>query len=607
MIKNKDIIIIGSIDWKTNWQTQQRLVTSLIKQNNRVLYIENTGIRSAKISDISRIKDRLKNWFKSAKGFKEIKNNLFVFSPIVFPFPFNKICFLINLFVVNFLLSNWFKTLKFKNDILISFLPTPLSHEIKRLVNANLNIYYCSNEMKGIDNKNKKIDEFENFFFKESDLTFVISTNLKNKAKKVTKNVFFLPAGVELNKFDIKKVKKKIPIKGKPIIGYIGAITEVFDQDLVEFICKKNPNLNFVIIGRKYVNVKKLEKFKNVFFLNEIKHDKLPSYIKGFDLGTIPYKVNEFTHSVYCSKLNEYLSMGLPVVSTNIKESIVYNKNFNNVINIGKTFKQFNDKIRESLIKNTKYKVNNRIAVAQNNSWESRFKFFNELVENKILNKNLETISWRSKFIKEYNKFFFTNIKKVVVVILFLLILFKSPLVPFLGDLLVVKDEIKRVEMMVVFSGDGENNYHNLSFQRRILDIKRIKKKYPDMKIVLTGRAAIFREADIIKSLLINEGISKKDVFVIQEDPYNTFENIIVVNNFLKKKNINTIIFLTSPYHSLRSKLIWKKNFPEVEIIIPRMIDSPKSKLIWGLSYDKIKIIFYEYLAIIYNKTKGWI
>ena len=79
MIKNKDIIIIGSIDWKTNWQTQQRLVTSLIKQNNRVLYIENTGIRSAKIADISRIKDRLKNWFKSAKGFKEIKNNLFVF------------------------------------------------------------------------------------------------------------------------------------------------------------------------------------------------------------------------------------------------------------------------------------------------------------------------------------------------------------------------------------------------------------------------------------------------------------------------------------------------------------------------------------------------
>ena len=76
MIKNKDIIIIGSIDWKTNWQTQHRLVTSLIKQNNRVLYIENTGIRTAKISDLSRIKDRISNWSKSAKGFTEKKKKL---------------------------------------------------------------------------------------------------------------------------------------------------------------------------------------------------------------------------------------------------------------------------------------------------------------------------------------------------------------------------------------------------------------------------------------------------------------------------------------------------------------------------------------------------
>ena len=80
MIKDKDIIIIGSIDWKTNWQTQHRLVTSLVKQNNRVLYIENTGIRSAKISDISRIKDRIQNWFKSAKGFTEKKKIIYFFT-----------------------------------------------------------------------------------------------------------------------------------------------------------------------------------------------------------------------------------------------------------------------------------------------------------------------------------------------------------------------------------------------------------------------------------------------------------------------------------------------------------------------------------------------
>jgi uncharacterized SAM-binding protein YcdF (DUF218 family) len=80
-----------------------------------------------------------------------------------------------------------------------------------------------------------------------------------------------------------------------------------------------------------------------------------------------------------------------------------------------------------------------------------------------------------------------------------------------------------------------------------------------------------------------------------------------MVNEFLKKKDLKKIIFLTSPYHTFRSKLIWKKNFSKVKIIIPKMVDTPEHKLKWGVNYDNMSIILYEYLAIIYNKFKGWI
>ena len=607
MIKNKDIIIIGSIDWKTNWQTQHRLVNSLIKQNNRILYIENTGIRSAKFSDISRIKDRLNNWFKSVKGFKEIKKNLFIFSPIVFPFPFIKFFYLINLFFINFLLSNWFKSLNFKNHILISFLPTPISYKIKNFSNADLNIYYCANEMKGIQNKNIQIDKIEKLFFKESDITFVISNNLKTKASKFSKSVFFLPAGVELNKFNFKKIKKIIPVSGKPVIGYIGAITEVFDIDLLGFISKQNPNLNFILIGRVYADVTKLKKINNIFFLGEINHSKLPAYLKGFDVGIIPYKVNNFTNSVYSCKLNEYLSMGLPVVSTNLKETKIYNKNHKNIISIAKDYSKFSEKINENLLNNSQYKINDRVSAAKNNSWESRLKYFNHLLNDKIQQKQFKQNSWKSEFIKKYNNLFYTNIKKVLTVLIFFLIIFKSPLVPYLGNFLVVKNEIKNVNTMVVFSGDGESNYHNLSFQKRIIDIIKIKRKYPEIKVILTGRQAIFKESEIIRSLLISEGFNQEDIHVIKDDPYNTYENIQVVADYLRKENLKEVIFLTSPYHTLRSKLIWKKNFPEMNIIIPELNDSPKKEIQWGLNYSMIKIVIYEYLAIIYNRYKGWL
>jgi uncharacterized SAM-binding protein YcdF (DUF218 family) len=229
------------------------------------------------------------------------------------------------------------------------------------------------------------------------------------------------------------------------------------------------------------------------------------------------------------------------------------------------------------------------------------------LIEEKLLNKKLNEKSWRIKFINQYNKFIYTNLKKTFIVLSFLIIFFKSPLIPFMGNYLVVQDEIENAEMMVVFSGDGENNYHNISFQKRIIDIKKIKKKYPNIKITLSGRAAIFNEAEIVKSLLIYDGISKEDIIIMSNDPYNTYENISMVNEFLKKKDIKKIIFLTSPYHTFRSKLIWKKNFSKVKIIIPKMVDTPEHKLKWGVNYDNMSIILYEYLAIIYNKFKGWI
>ena len=58
MINN--YIIVSSIDWKTSWQTQHRLAKSLVDNGNKVLFIENTGIRNIKIKDRSRILSRLK-------------------------------------------------------------------------------------------------------------------------------------------------------------------------------------------------------------------------------------------------------------------------------------------------------------------------------------------------------------------------------------------------------------------------------------------------------------------------------------------------------------------------------------------------------------------
>ena len=66
----KQNYIICQHDWNSNWQIPHELVHSLLKDKNRVLNVENTGVRSLMIKDLNRIFKRASNFIKSARGFK---------------------------------------------------------------------------------------------------------------------------------------------------------------------------------------------------------------------------------------------------------------------------------------------------------------------------------------------------------------------------------------------------------------------------------------------------------------------------------------------------------------------------------------------------------
>jgi hypothetical protein len=69
MLKNNDIICISSIDWDFIWQGHQEIMSAFAANGNRVLFIENTGVRSPGIRDISRIGKRFSNYFKGVKAY----------------------------------------------------------------------------------------------------------------------------------------------------------------------------------------------------------------------------------------------------------------------------------------------------------------------------------------------------------------------------------------------------------------------------------------------------------------------------------------------------------------------------------------------------------
>src|SRR5438876_11554672 len=78
------------------------------------------------------------------------------------------------------------------------------------------------------------------------------------------------------------------------------------------------------MIGKTSVDTEGFSKYPNVHFLRRKDHSTLPAYCKGFAVGLIPYILNERVLHVNPIKLREYLSAGLPVVSTAVPEVAHY-------------------------------------------------------------------------------------------------------------------------------------------------------------------------------------------------------------------------------------------------------------------------------------------
>ena len=84
MFVSKNIVCISSIDWDFIWQGHQEIMPTLAGRRNRVLFVENTGVRSPRLRDLPRLRQRILNWWRGTKGFRTGRD-----------FPYNRLwCFL---------------------------------------------------------------------------------------------------------------------------------------------------------------------------------------------------------------------------------------------------------------------------------------------------------------------------------------------------------------------------------------------------------------------------------------------------------------------------------------------------------------------------------
>jgi glycosyltransferase involved in cell wall biosynthesis len=125
--------------------------------------------------------------------------------------------------------------------------------------------------------------------------------------------------------------------------------------------------------------VSALKALPNVHVLGTRDYEVLPEYMKGFDVAVIPYRLNEYTESVFPIKFFEYLATGKPVVVSRLPAL----EGFIGSVRVADDAESFVAQCDEA-VRSRGAGADERVALAEANSWPRRVSALMSLIEQKL-------------------------------------------------------------------------------------------------------------------------------------------------------------------------------------------------------------------------------
>ena len=402
MITGRDIVYISSIEWTFLWQVHQEVALRLARAGNRVLYIENMGVRSPGLKDASRILSRLKHWAGSftTRGVREVAPNLYVCSPLVMP-PFGSLIRRrINRHFLLPAIGRTARRLGMRDVLVWTYLPTDSAVELVKLFgnSRGTSIYHCLADFSALSATPHELMKSEKDLAQLSDQVFTNCTRLSERLSQWNGEVSIFPPGVDLAAFPDEPLEQpvrsddSVPFDSSkhgaqsgPVIGYVGGLHRHVDFDLLAEMADARPNWSWVFVGPFQTSVDKLRGKDNVLLLGPKPHDELVFYVRSFDVCLVPYVKSVYTETVVPAKLNEYLAVGKCVVATDLPTIREFNDRHNVLIATENRADKFLPAIEEALRQPRDAEtIKRRREVAALCDWNTQLEAMSRLMESKL-------------------------------------------------------------------------------------------------------------------------------------------------------------------------------------------------------------------------------
>jgi glycosyltransferase involved in cell wall biosynthesis len=372
-------VLFATADWDTPyWTNKQHTAHHLALAGYRVLYVESIGLRAPTMNgrDLKRIWQRLKRGLRPAKL---VEPNVWVMSPLAIPFKQH-------LPIVRAINQSWLRA-RIRLFMLGQGFKWPMVwtyHPFMRGTIATLPhgrvVYHCVDDLSAVpgidpDGFNRE----EQRLLSECAVVFVTSLALKDKCTPFNVNTYYFSNVADSDHFgrahDPGALPPDIAAIPSPRIGYVGALSDFkVDFALMHGVAVARPDWHWVVIGAEREGqqspiAKALRALPNVHFLGDKPYAVLPDYLRGFDVGTLPTLINEYTRSMFPMKYFEYLAAGVPVVSTRLE----FTKTNQAGLLVADTAEQFIEHINAQLIRGNLTLLESHQFVCDN-TWAARLR-----------------------------------------------------------------------------------------------------------------------------------------------------------------------------------------------------------------------------------------
>ena len=204
---------------------------------------------------------------------------------------------------------------------------TPMALLFSDHLKPRLTVYDCMDELSAFWGAPKELLDQEKRLMEKAGIMFTGGYSLFEAKQRRHPHVFAFPSSIDFAHFSSARRPLPDPVDQRslpnPRIGFSGVIDERFDYELLGKLAERRRDWHFVMIGPVVkINPALLPKGPNVHYLGMKDYKQLPAYFSNWNVAMLPFALNESTRFISPTKTPEYLSAGLPVVSTPIRDVV---------------------------------------------------------------------------------------------------------------------------------------------------------------------------------------------------------------------------------------------------------------------------------------------